>query len=96
MSLYNNIFKNAMKHADSYRKGKIGVSYILVWWFAYLATGFVIGSICWTYSINTWLVWLDRLATVRWYHGGLISFVPFIGKWGFACAIVTFVVSLFI
>lgn len=58
--------------------------------------GFIIGAVCWTYSINTWLVFLDKTNQIAWWQGGLIGFVPWIGQFGLVVAIVTWILMLFL
>lgn len=94
--MYGRILKNIIKHAEARQKGVMSIRAIILWWLTYLTVVFVVGSICWTYSINMWLIWFGKAATVRWYVGGLIAFTPFVGRWAVACAVITFVASFFV
>lgn len=54
-----------------------------------------IGAICWPYSINSWLLYSGKEASVLWWHGALMAFVPGIGQLALAVAILTWIVMLF-
>jgi hypothetical protein len=60
----------------------------------WLSIGFALGAWLWTYSLNEWLVFLDKAPVVVWWQGGLLGFCPWIGKWCIPIAVVTWVLML--
>jgi hypothetical protein len=56
----------------------------------------VIGSMCWTYSINTWLVFFGKAPVIVWWQGALIGFVPWLGQASIPVAIITWILMLFL
>jgi hypothetical protein len=62
----------------------------------FMVIGSAIGSICWPYTINHWLIFTHHTASVTWWQGALIGFVPWIGHLAIPAAIVTWILSLFV
>jgi len=56
----------------------------------------IIGTFCWPYSINTWLIYCHKTAAITWWQGTLISIVPGIGHLSLITAIITWVAMLFL
>lgn len=56
----------------------------------------IIGAICWTYSINTWLVYAGKDPVIVWWQGALIGFVPYVGQFSIAVAVITWIIMLFL
>lgn len=56
----------------------------------------VVGSIFWTYLINTWLCFFGKPAILVWWQGALIGFVPAIGQLSIPVAVVTWILMLFL
>jgi len=56
----------------------------------------VMGSLCWTYSINTWLVFLGKEPIIKWYQGMLIGCVPYLGQISLPVAAITWILMLFL
>ena len=56
---------------------------------------FIIGVICWPYTINTWLIFLGKEAVITWWTGGLLGLVPFFGKWSSIACVATWIIMLF-
>jgi hypothetical protein len=63
---------------------------------AVLGINFIIGSFCWPYVINSWLVYFGKNAQIFWYHGLLISCVPGIGQLALPLTVVTWLLMLFL
>ncbi len=63
---------------------------MLIW----TITGFGMGAWLWTWSLNTWLVYAGKEATVTWFQGGVIGMVtcPFT----VLVAVVTWIAKLFL
>ena len=71
------------------------MTYIIV--FAIVMTiSFAVGSFCWTYAINEWLLFLGKTPQIVWWQGGLIGFVPFLGQLSIPIAVLTWILMLFI
>jgi hypothetical protein len=56
----------------------------------------VIGSFCWTYSINAWLVFFGKSPVLTWWQGALIGFVPYVGQASIPVAAITWILMLFL
>ncbi len=56
----------------------------------------VIGAFCWPYTINSWLVFMDKPPTIVWWQGFLLGYVPFIGQVSIPAAIITWILMLFL
>lgn len=56
----------------------------------------VLGAVCWPYTINYWLVFLDKEPTMLWWHGVLMGYIPIMGQLVWPLAVLTWVLSLFI
>lgn len=56
----------------------------------------VVGAFLWPYSINSWLVFFNKPATVVWWHGAILGFCPFIGQVTIPVAVVTWILMLFL
>jgi len=56
----------------------------------------IIGSLCWTYSINTWLIFFEKEPVIKWYHGLLIGCIPYLGQIALPVAAVTWIAMLFL
>jgi len=54
------------------------------------------GAVLWPYTLNTWLEFLGRPATVLWWHGLILGLLPIVSQLTFPAAVVTWVVMLFI
>ena len=59
-----------------------------------LAICTAVGAVCWPYTINTWLVYLDKEPCVVWWQGALLGFCPIIGQVTIPAAIVTWILML--
>ena len=64
--------------------------------FVILFFGILLGALCWPYTINTWLVFIGKEATITWWQGAIIGFVPGIGHLGLPCAFFTWLLMLFL
>lgn len=56
----------------------------------------LIGMICWPYTLNTWLTFFSKPATVVWWQGAILGVIPFFGQLSIPAAIITWVLMLFI
>jgi len=56
----------------------------------------VIGALLWPYAINSWLVFLGKPASIVWWQGALIGFVPYVGPLSIPAAAITFILMLFL
>jgi hypothetical protein len=54
----------------------------------------IIGAFCFPYAINTWLVFFGKTASVLWWHGFLLGYVPWIGQASLPLAAVTWILML--
>lgn len=57
---------------------------------------FGLGSVCWTYSINHWVLHFHAAHTIKWWQGGLMGLVPGLGQLGLVAAVATWILSIFI
>lgn len=55
-----------------------------------------VGGILWPYTINTWLIFLDKPPVVTFWQGFFLGWVPGIGQLCIAGAFLTWVIMLFI
>jgi hypothetical protein len=55
-----------------------------------------IGAVCWTYTINTWLVYAGKEAVVLWWHGFFLGFTPLVGQLSIPAAVTTWIIMLFL
>lgn len=55
-----------------------------------------VGAILWPYTINTWLIFFGKPATIKAWHGALLGFTPVIGQIMIPAAFITWVLMLFI
>ena len=56
----------------------------------------IIGAFCWTYTLNTWLVFFGKTAKVMWWQGALLGFVPYLGQLSIGAAVITWIFMLFV
>ena len=61
-----------------------------------LAICAAVGAVLWPYTINTWLVFLDKPPVVTPLHGALLGFCPVIGQITIPAAVITWILMLFI
>ena len=66
----------------------------LIVYLGILCLGALVGAICWTYTINTWLVFLGKTPIIVWWQGSLIGYVPIIGQLAIPAAVVTWIIML--
>lgn len=64
--------------------------------FMVLGISFAIGAVLWPYTINTWLVYAGKPASIEWWMGGLIGLVPGLGQFSFPAAVITWIIMLFL
>lgn len=57
---------------------------------------FIIGGICWQYSINEWLQFFGIDKQLAFWQGGLLAFVPIIGQISITFAVVTWILMMFL
>jgi len=55
-----------------------------------------IGSVCWPYAINSWLLFFGKTHRIVWWQGALLGFVPWIGQASIPVAVVTWILMLFL
>jgi hypothetical protein len=56
----------------------------------------IIGAFAWPYTINTWLIFAGKTAVVKWGHGFLMGYVPFLGQFAIPCVVLTWIIMLFL
>jgi hypothetical protein len=61
-----------------------------------VAGSMVMGSILWPYTINAWLVFVDKPATMVWWHGAIAGVFPPIGFLSLPASLITYVAMLFL
>lgn len=61
-----------------------------------IALSFAVGAWLWTYTINTWLVYCAKAPVIAWWQGGLLTFLPVVGKLCIPAAVFTWVLMLFL
>ena len=62
----------------------------------FLSISGIIGAICFPYAINTWLVFLGKTATIKWWQGFILGYVPWIGQAALPFAVITWILMLFL
>lgn len=80
------------KDEDSVIATGIGCGFIIVG----MIISAIINSFTFPYAINEWLVFFGKEATVTWWQGMLIGFVPYLGQFGIFLAVVTWILMLFV
>jgi hypothetical protein len=53
-------------------------------------------ALCWDYAVSHWLGHFGKPDTFKFSHALLVSIVPGVGQFGFAAAILTFIIGMFI
>lgn len=71
--------------------GGVGIVLVII-----LGVFGVIGIFTWPYTINTWLIFLDKEPSIVWWQGALLGVCPFLGQISIPAAIATWVLMLFI
>jgi len=61
-----------------------------------LAISAVIGGVCWTYTVNSWLHFFGKPEALVFWQGALLGFVPFIGQVSIPAAVLTWLLMLFV
>jgi hypothetical protein len=56
----------------------------------------IVGAFCWPYALNTWLVFFGKSASILWWHGFLLGYVPWIGQASLPAAVITWVLMMFL
>lgn len=56
----------------------------------------VIGGFLWPYTLNAWLVYAGKAAVVKFWHGALLGFCPWIGQLSIPLAVITWIAMLFL
>jgi hypothetical protein len=74
--------------------GIIGASIVSI--LLFLSIFGIIGSFCWPYVLNTWLVFFGKTAVVLWWHGFLLGYVPWVGQASLPAAVITWILMMFI
>lgn len=54
----------------------------------------IIGALLNPYTLNSWLVFLDKAPTVTWWQGALLGFAPIVGEATMPAAFVTWILML--
>jgi len=52
---------------------------------------FVLGALLWPYIVNSWFEYFNVGYRLVWWQGGILAFVPLVGKLTIPLAIVTFI-----
>lgn len=55
-----------------------------------------VGSVCWTYTINSWLEFSGKSISIVWWQGALIGLVPIFGQFSLPAAVLTWILMLLI
>lgn len=56
----------------------------------------LVGAWLWPYTINTWLVYFGKSASIVWWQGALLGVTPYLGQASVVVAIVTWILMLFL
>ena len=56
----------------------------------------IIGGFLWPYTINSWLLFFNKEASIVFWQGCLLGLAPFIGQASIPAAIITWILMLFI
>jgi len=57
---------------------------------------FLVGSLCWTYSVNEVFEMIGSAKTIAWWQGGLIGLVPYLGQVSIPVAVIVWIVGLIV
>lgn len=61
-----------------------------------IVLGVVLGAFLWPYTINTWLEYFGKEASVIWWQGALLGLVPVVGQATIPVAVITWILMLFL
>jgi hypothetical protein len=70
--------------------------YIIVIAVIFLLSCALIGALVWPYTINAWLVFVEKPPSVTFWHGLLLGFCPVIGQLTIPMAALTWILMLFL
>jgi hypothetical protein len=62
----------------------------------FLLVSGILGAIFWPYTINSWLIYAGKAATVVWWQGFLLGFIPGLGQMAIVAAAITWVAMKFL
>ena len=63
---------------------------------AVLIIGAIVGSVCWPYTINTWLEFAGRPSAISHLQGAMIGIIPGVGQFSIPAAFITWIIMLFL
>jgi len=56
----------------------------------------IVGALAWPYTINSWLMYAGKAASVRGWHGALLGFCPFVGQLTLPALVITWILMMFL
>ena len=68
---------------------------ILIWGIVLMVSAGV-GSLCWPYTLNTWLIFFGKEPVIVWWQGALLGIVPYFGQVSVIAAVMTWILMLFL
>lgn len=68
---------------------------ILIWGIVLMISAGV-GSLCWPYTLNTWLIFFGKEPVIVWWQGALLGIVPYFGQASVIVAVMTWLLMLFL
>lgn len=74
----------------------IGITGFFAVFFVVAFLGVILGSFLWPYTINTWLVYLEKAPVFLWWHGALLGLVAFLNPLIIVASIGTFIAMMFL
>jgi len=72
-----------------------GISFSILGVLLVLSLSGIIGGFCWTYTINSWLVFAGKPHQIVFWDGFVLGYVPFFGQWSLPCAFITWILLMF-
>lgn len=67
------------------------------WVFLFLLIALaILGAWLWPYTLNTWLVFIGKPASIVWWQGALLGVAPYVSRMTIPAAIGTWFIFLFL
>ena len=56
----------------------------------------LIGAFLWPYVINEWLIYFGKEASVVWWQGAILGFIPVLGQIMLPVVVITWIAMMFL
>ncbi len=76
------------------QRGEAGA--VFIFWIFMLVLSVILGAWLWPYTLNTWLEFFGKAPVVVWWHGVILSLIPFTAPATIPAAVITWILMLFL